>query len=118
MTAISMPDYGMPISGNLTEAEAAREEAAKATGGLGDIPAGIVARTRGLPPARARLARYLAWRKQVADDLARLEAGKARLVGDIGKVDAAKAALETRLASDSASLLDMVKVGANWALSQ
>lgn len=35
-----------------------------------DIPASVVADTRGLPPQRAALARYLAWRKSIADKAA------------------------------------------------
>jgi hypothetical protein len=81
-----------------------------------DIPAGIVANAGGLPPQRARLARYLAWRNTVADDLAALQAGRDKLVDQIAKADRTKGEVAEAADASAATVLDKIKRGLDWSL--
>jgi hypothetical protein len=79
-------------------------------------PDDVAADIRGLPPERARLARFVAWRCLVADRLANLGAGIDSLTADIARVDEAKDRLRRLVAADTASTLDKLRQGAGAAL--
>jgi hypothetical protein len=74
-----------------------------ADGQAGDPPDDVKADIRGLPPERARLAQFVAWRRLVAERLANLDAGIAELGADIARVDEAKERLARLRAGDTAS---------------
>jgi hypothetical protein len=72
---------------------------------------------RGLPPARAALARVVAWRRKEQDALATLKAGRARIAA---RIEAAKAEIaqdHAQAEAEAASILDSVRRGAEFALS-
>ena len=81
-----------------------------------DPPDDVKADIRGLPPGRARLAQFVAWRRLVADRLTNLDAGIAELSADIARVDEAKDRLRRLVAADTASTLDKLRQGAEAAL--
>lgn len=91
---------------------------AEAEDGYGEPPAHIVVDARGLTPHRARLARHTAWIASAEADLARLAAGKIKLEADLSKAEDAKRQLAGLVSRDAASLVDCLKTGAEWALSQ
>jgi len=93
------------------------DAAAEAAGAYGDIPADIVTNTRGLPPSRAVLARFQAWQKQVADDVARLRAGRDNLRAALAEAERDASHYQRLIERDAATLADKVREGASWALS-
>jgi hypothetical protein len=81
------------------------------------IPASLTVNTRGLPPCRAALARYMAYRAQVAADIAKLEAARDKLVTELARADAAKAEAETVFEAQAASLADSLQAGIEYVCS-
>jgi|GEM_PF-4972845 len=82
-----------------------------------DPPDDVAADIRGLPPARARLAQFVAWRRLVAERLANLDAGIAELSQDIARVTEAQDRLRRLRTADTSSVLDNLRQGAGAALS-
>jgi hypothetical protein len=80
------------------------------------IPSGTIS-TRGLPPCRAQLAHFMAYRQAVAADVSRLEAGRDRLVLEIAKADAAKAQADEAFETAAVTLADSIKAGAEIMLA-
>jgi hypothetical protein len=74
------------------------------------IPASITA-PRGLPPARAELSRFMAYRAQIAADIARLETGRDRLVLEIAKAAAAKLQADEAFDAQAVTLAEQVLTG-------
>jgi len=98
------------------ETERAQNESAEAVDGFGDLPATHTAATRGLPPQRARLAHYLAWRKSVGDELAALQKGRDKLLNQIAKADRTKGEVAEAADAGAATVLDKIKRGLDWSL--
>jgi hypothetical protein len=88
-----------------------------ADGKAADAPDDIATDIRGLPPARARLAQFVAWRGQVAERLANLQSGIDRLAADVARVTEAKDRLRLLRAADTSSILDNLRQGTEVALS-
>jgi len=82
-----------------------------------DPPDDVAVDIRGLPPARARLAQFVAWRRLGAERLANLQSGIDRLCADIDRVTEAKDRLRALRAADASSLVDNLRQGAGAALS-
>jgi hypothetical protein len=80
-------------------------------------PDDVATDIRGLPPKRAHLARFVAWRRLVAERLANLDAGIDRLCADVARVTEARDRLRMLRAADTSSLLDNLRQGAEAALS-
>ncbi len=97
------------------ENEHAQNESAEPIDGYGE-PSAIIPAPRGLPPMRARLARYLAWRKTDDDDLATLKAGRAGLLVQIAKAEEAKSRAATEADAGATSILDKIKSGKEWSI--
>jgi hypothetical protein len=88
-----------------------------ADGKAADAPDDIAIDVRGLPPARARLAQFVGWRRLVAERLANLDAGIDELSADVARVTEAKDRLRRLRAADTSSMLDNLRQGAGAALS-
>lgn len=84
--------------------------------GRGEPPADIVAPVKGLPPGRARLARYLAWRKVVAAEVGQLEAGRAKLADQIDRADRARAECASEAKAGARAILDKIRKGLDWTI--
>ena len=82
-----------------------------------DPPDDVAIDIRGLPPARARLAQFVAWRRLVAERLANLQSGIDRLSADITRVTEAKDRLRMLRAADTSSMLDNLRQGAGVVLN-
>jgi hypothetical protein len=82
-----------------------------------DAPDDVATDMRGLPPARARLAQFVAWRRLVAERLTNLDAGIAELSQDIARVTEAQDRLRGLREADTSSMLDNLRQGARAALS-
>jgi len=93
------------------------DAAAEAAGANGDVPASIVVDVKNLPPARATLARFQTWQKQVADDIAKLRAGRDNLRAALAAAEEATARYQRLIETDAATLADRIREGAAWALS-
>ena len=74
-----------------------------------DAPADVKADIRGLPPERARLAQFVAWRRLVAERLANLDSGIDELCRDLVRVTEAQDRLQGLRAADTSSLLDSLR---------
>ncbi|WOJ89895.1 AAA family ATPase [Methylocapsa polymorpha] len=85
--------------------------------GTGDVPAGIVADTKGLTPQRARLARFSAWIASVEADLAKLQSGRDNLVVQIDRALCARAGVAEDVSAGAKSILDRIRAGVEWSLS-
>jgi hypothetical protein len=102
------------LFGETVAARAARQDSeAFRTKALRDYdecgpPAGIKADTRGMKPMRARLARFLAWKNQTADELANLEAARVRLEATIEAPVAAEAKRRGLLQEQASRLLEAI----------
>lgn len=82
-----------------------------------DPPDDVKADIRGLPPERARLAQFVAWRCLVAERLANLDAGIDELSADVARVTECRDRLQRLRAADTSSMLDNLRQGAGAALS-
>jgi hypothetical protein len=82
-----------------------------------DPPDDVAIDIRGLPPARVRLAQFVAWRRLVAERLANLQSGIDRLCADITRVTEAKDRQRALKAADTSSMLDNLRQGAEATLS-
>jgi hypothetical protein len=69
-----------------------------------DPPDDVATDIRGLPPARARVAQFVAWRKLVAERLANLQSGIDRLNADIARVTEVQDRLRGLRAADTSSM--------------
>ncbi len=81
-----------------------------------DPPADLGADVRGLPPARARLARFVAWRRRETDALAMLEAGRGKLMVRIEKAEEAGHRESAAVNAAAASVVEQIKRGLDWTL--
>jgi len=83
-----------------------------------DPPDDVATDIRGLPPARARLAQFIAWRRMVAERVANLDAGIDELSQDIARVTEAQDRLRGLRTADTSSMLDKyLRQGTGAALS-
>ena len=82
-----------------------------------DVPEDVAADIRGLPPARARLAQFVAWRRLVAERLSNLQSGIDRLCAEIDRITVAKDRLGMLRAADTSSMLNNLRQGVGAAMS-
>src|SRR5271156_6831740 len=83
----------------------------------GEPPADFKADVRGLPPARAHLARLVAWARRKHDTLSVLETGRKKVAAQI---EAAESTANKRLAADvdasALSIVERIRRGADCVL--
>ena len=80
-------------------------------------PADLGADVRGLAPARARLARFVVWRRREADALAMLKAGRGKLMVRIERAEEAGHRESAAVDAAAASVVEQIKRGLDWTLS-
>jgi hypothetical protein len=95
---------------------ASDEEPAQQLEGTGEPPKTIVVDTRELPPQRARLARFLAWRQAIAAEIAGLTDGRTKIVAQINQAKSAAAKVEEDKNAGAAAIVNRVKRGLDWSL--
>jgi hypothetical protein len=67
-----------------------------------EIPASFTVNTRGLPPARAELARFMAYRQAISADIAKLEEGHDRLLLELARADSIRTQAEEAFEQEAA----------------
>jgi hypothetical protein len=82
-----------------------------------EIPASFTVNTRGLPPARAELARFMAYRQAISADIAKLEEGHDRLLLELARADSIRTQAEEAFEQEAASLADRVMSGAETLIA-
>jgi hypothetical protein len=107
VTVIDLVRAYNPLPADEPAATAAPAEAADT---LGEPPADIIA-PAGLPPMRGALARHLAWRSAISDELDLLEGGRVDLYEHLGKLENARREANERLADAATSLLQRLWLG-------
>jgi hypothetical protein len=80
-------------------------------------PTDLGADVRGLPPARAALARFVAWRRREADALAQLEAGRGKLAAQVERAEESKRREEAAVDAEASSIVSQIKQGLTWSLA-
>jgi hypothetical protein len=86
-------------------------------GAAGDPPAVISVDTRGMTPARARLARFVAWGHCERDALATLEAGRGKVAAQVEAAEARRQAHAAEVEAEAEGIADKIKRGLDWTLS-
>ncbi len=79
-------------------------------------PASIVA-PKGLPSHRASLARWTAWRAEVAADVERLDAGRRDLAREVERLERARSKSEAKADTAADDLLASIKAGGAMKIS-
>jgi hypothetical protein len=80
------------------------------------VPASIAV-PRGLPPCRAALSRFMAYRQSIAADIAKLESGHDRLLLDLARADSIRTQAEEAFEQEASSLADRVMSGAETLIA-
>lgn len=83
----------------------------------GEPPADIQADVRGMTPARARLARFVAWGRRERDGLATLEAGRGKVAAQVEAAEARRQAHDAEIEAEAEGIADKIKRGLDWTLS-
>jgi len=91
--------------------DAEKERAATLQAYEGDPPASVKANTKGMAPARAALARFIAWRDGTASELAALSTMRDRLQSTVDAPAAVEAKRSSLLRDQAKRLLEFIGIG-------